>query len=105
MRESKAAYASCECSSPNHVFKLAMERWEGETPSATVELSVHLSHFLPWWRRIGRAAKYVLGVKSHDTDWDSVLLRRTDAESMLVLLNEYLAELDSPGVSPPPSKR
>lgn len=84
-----------------------MDRWPERHPPVSLVMSIHLSHFLPFWKRVKRYIRSVFGLGPNDSDLDMTTLKHQDTEAMSSLLEEYMADDEgkSPGVSPPPSKR
>lgn len=74
-------YVPCECSSADHVFRFCLDETDGD-----LWLEPHLTTYLPWWRRLGRAFNYVVGRRCRYGDWDSVLIGYDDAVKLRELM-------------------
>ncbi len=75
-------YMECACMSPEHLIKFYVDVEDGD-----VCLDVHLANWIPWYKRIWRAVKYVFGYKSKYGDFDSVILKDEDVLKIIELLN------------------
>jgi hypothetical protein len=64
---------TCSCLSPAHTVLFFQENYEGYQPILAME--VQLNQWLPWYKRIWYAIKYVFRRKTNDGGhWDTVLL-------------------------------
>lgn len=77
----------CECNSYEHQFIFLYDEEDNE-----LFLSVHLSTYLNFWKRLWYAAKYVFGYKSRFGEFDNTIVRYED----LNRLKEYANKVKSP---------
>lgn len=70
----------CECSSFNHTLRIISDKEDG-----TVWVEVPLNSYLPWWRRIIVAFKYIFLIGSSE-GYDSVALEHRDFDRIIGLL-------------------
>lgn len=85
----RTTYFECQCRSPEHTIRFWYDARE-------VELSteVQLNHYLPWWKRVLAAVKYVFGISTYP-HFDSFIMKSDDVERLMKLCQEYrIAELD-----------
>lgn len=83
-------YFECDCHSSKHSFTF------GDSPDIEgnftdpVYLHIHMAQYMPWYKRIVPAIRYILGHKSKYGDWDSVLLKQNDLERLKRLLDQAI---------------
>lgn len=84
-------HLDCECGSPEHITRYSLWDWGPDfPPEMMVELQA--SHYLPWYKRIAVAFKYIFsgeGVKWHD-----VLINPEDSDKLLNMITEYKKLMD-----------
>jgi len=71
----------CECWHPDHNFFVLYDRTDDE-----VTVQVKLNHWLPWYKRVWVALKYILGVTTNSGDYDEVLLSVEDRKKLAGVL-------------------
>jgi len=54
-------YIECACHLFDHTIRFTIDDWEDD-PNTNLIVETRMSHFLPWYRRIALAFKYVLGL-------------------------------------------
>lgn len=85
--EHKTEFFQCACKSHEHMLVVETE-WTPDIPG--ISLSVQLSQFQPFWKRVILALKYVLNM--HPTcngHWDTCLLNDQDVARLQTLLAQY----------------
>jgi hypothetical protein len=78
MNNLQYTYLPCECAS----FILDKENKE-------LWLEIHLNTYLPWWKRVWSAIKYIFGHKSEYGHFDCWMMRPDDANKIIELMEEY----------------
>ena len=78
MIKRKSELFVCACSIPQHIFYATKYEDEPEFYFYT-----RLNNWLPWYRRIYHAIKYVFG---GDCEWDEVILEEHDAQRLIEFL-------------------
>jgi hypothetical protein len=68
------------------------DRWDWDNPYPHSELiiSTGLDNWQPWWKRLVRAAEFVLTGKTKRYMWAETVVKRGDAERIRDYLNAYL---------------
>ena len=82
----------CDCHSPEHMVIFDRWDWDDPYPHGQLIISTSLVDYHPWWRRIVRAAEYVLTAKTKRYMWAETVVRRADAERIRDYLDNYLAQ-------------
>jgi hypothetical protein len=59
----------CQCSTFDHLFRMSLDPDDG-----TVVLTARLNHFLPWYRRVWTAVRYVFKTPSMRGEFDVTLI-------------------------------
>lgn len=78
-------YLECDCGDVDHLVRLHRD---DDPDWAATTISLQMSHYLPWYRRLVVAARYVLG--SHEKcHWVDALLDADKREK----LREFLADV------------
>lgn len=62
-------YIECDCHSDEHVLRFSMDPKDGD-----VCMSVFLSNWEPWYKRVWHAVKYIFGYKSQYGHFDSTVM-------------------------------
>jgi len=74
-------YMECACGSTEHLMKFHIDLDDGD-----LCLDVHLANWLPWYKRLYRAIKYLFGYKSKYGDFDNIIMKDEDVDRLLELL-------------------
>lgn len=82
----------CVCTHPAHMLTAQLDLGDREDlDDPTLSLAVQLSPFLPWYKRVYQATRYVLGIR--DTvwggHWDVCMLDKKSAEKLQSLLTAW----------------
>lgn len=79
----------CECLSPEHNIRF-MFMIDKDPRRNEISVDVHMSHYLPWYRRAWMALKYTLGIETR-SHYDTFMMSRVDAVRLRRLLEEFEA--------------
>lgn len=83
--DSTTAYFECACNSIQHLLKIEYLQEDNE-----IVLSFHLNSYLPWWKRLQLAIRYLFNPKdiSGFGNYDCVILnKQRDCERIVAMLN------------------
>jgi hypothetical protein len=91
----KTEYFDCSCHLPEHAVRFMLQPGYlpdekdkfGMTPEFYAE--VQLNNFLPWYRRLLPAVKYMFGRQASCGHWDCWLLKPEDTDRLHNLIVEY----------------
>jgi len=75
-------YVECQCSDFNHVVRFVLDEKDGE-----VWLEVNINPYLPWYKRVWEAVRYVLGMRAAYGHYDVTMLRDEDYVRLHALLD------------------
>lgn len=75
-------YFECQCSDFNHVFRFVLDEKDGEA-----WLEVNINHYLPWYKRVWEAVRYVFGLRPAYGHYDITMLREEDYVRLHALLD------------------
>ncbi len=78
-------YAECQCSDFNHLIRFNLDKDDGE-----VFLDTHLNQYLPWYRRIAIAWRYIFGRIDKFGHYDCTMLKPEDTKRIMDLLQHSL---------------
>lgn len=78
----------CQCHSPEHQFIFELYDDE-EHDYIDLQLYCLLNTYLPWYKRVLIAFKYICGNKSRFGIFDEVLIKPDDIPRIESILNEY----------------
>lgn len=78
----KTEYFDCDCSDFNHVFRFVLD-----TDDGTLWLEAQLSLWLPWYRRLWHAVRYVFGKSRMYGHYDITSLQEKDFDRLRELLD------------------
>jgi hypothetical protein len=84
----KQMFIICDCHSNEHMFALSYFANDEDEPYAY--LTVHLSHWENFFRRLWIGIKYAFGYRSRYGDWDGVIINPKEARNIIEFLNKYL---------------
>lgn len=85
----KNLYLECVCTDPEHVLRFTLASADGKDWPPVLTAYLHLSPFLPWYKRIWEGIKYVLGIRNQDGHFTGWTMDDRDIEKLLELLSEY----------------
>ena len=75
-------YFDCECSDFGHVIRFSLDHEDG-----SLWLEAHMCLWLPWYRRVWHAIRYVFGYPRLYGHYDITLLRNEDYDRLKALLD------------------
>jgi len=78
----------CSCQTMEHNLRFILDKKERE-----IFVEFFLSDYLPWWKRIIPAIKYLLGMKRHHTDFDCFIMKEEDIETLRNHLTKFLKDI------------
>lgn len=76
--EDKMLYIRCACHTPEHHFILHDGPDYNGDYEPWVYLETHLFNYLPWYKRIWPAIRYIFGYKSRYGNFDSINIGEKD---------------------------
>jgi hypothetical protein len=82
--EQKQEHFHCDCHSLTHIARVTV--WEDDTFPPEVYFDVAVNHYIPWYKRLPLAIKYLFGIR--DMDYTSVALT-DESLSRLKAIVEY----------------
>ena len=68
--------------------------WRPANENCELSVSVYLNSYLPFWKRIWLATKYVFGYRSKYGEFDVVNLRYEDIPRMKAILDKFTGRVD-----------
>lgn len=84
-------YIQCDCHSHEHILTVDLNDYSGEHgPDHMLSFGVQLNSYLPWWKRVLEAAKFILRVKPDCGHWDCMIVSPKDALAIEGLIMAYL---------------
>lgn len=78
----------CSCSSFDHNVRFEVDEEMGH-----ISISVPLNHWLPWWKRLILAVKYVFKRTERYGHYDTVMLNPHDYDRIRALLDDSLEKM------------
>jgi len=78
----------CKCSDVGHLVVLERTEWEGEEPN--LYLYLQLNHYLPFYKRVWNAIKYIFGTIDHQCHWSGTLITDESAKNLQTLLEKQI---------------
>lgn len=82
----KSKYFDCRCFADEHVLRFTYE--PDDPDDCELYAHVFLNDWLPWYRRLYRATKYVFGYKCKYGHWDCWLLDEENIDTLYTFLEE-----------------
>lgn len=90
VKDFEAKYFDCSCMSPEHTVRFVV-MLDNEVPERSdLNLEIQLNHYLPWYRRIVPAIKFLFGWRDLQNEYDTVVFKRED----VVRLKEFLQSFE-----------
>lgn len=83
-------FFDCECHSPHHLMRVSIFQWVDEpTCVADVDLTfdVQAQPYLPWYKRVWVAVRYVLN--GNGSDWYSSTLLNQNLPRLKAVIQDY----------------
>ena len=75
-------YIPCECKSLAHLTTISASKED-------VWISIHLNHYLPFWKRVTNALRYIFK-KENDGYYGETLVSKEDRKKIIDFLNKTL---------------
>ena len=88
-------YFECACGSAEHTIRFTLDK-EDEPPMIFGD--IYLDQFIPWYKRIFVAIKYILRIPPQNCHFDSWIMHDDDARRLKDMCDEFLT------TQPPASK-
>lgn len=79
---------NCACRCRDHMFVAALDDWEDH--DVDLIFMATINHYLPWYRRIGVALRYLFGMDNTFTSHADVVCSPEDAVKVRDLCQSYL---------------
>jgi hypothetical protein len=77
-------YFECQCSDYNHVFRFCHDLSDN-----SVMLEVNINHYLPWYKRVLEAIRYVFKMDRVHGHFDVTIMRPEDMNNLALLVDDY----------------
>lgn len=80
----------CECGDFSHTMRFARYDWTNEVsfgPDVDYYVEFMLNKYLPWYKRLWLAFKYVLGLEVIQSNYDTLLLTPDARKEIVELLS------------------
>ena len=87
--EDKHHYVRCECTSAEHT--LVFRVWNDE-----IFVETHLSKYLPWYKRVVLAVKYVFGYQCKYGAFAEFIWKKPQAQLVRSMLTDWLIKYKEP---------
>ena len=89
--EDRHEFFDCECRSIDHLMRVSIYQWvDSPTEEHEVDLSfcIQASPYLPWYKRLLAAVKYIFTGDSNEW-YSSTLLRHNDVPRLKEIIKDY----------------
>lgn len=86
LEEDKIVWVDCECLSPHHAIRI----WHSNDHywnEFIIEMRVN--NYLPLWKRVVNAFKYVFNISNKDGYYDSFHLKHENVNQLIDMLNDF----------------
>lgn len=80
----------CACGAPSHTTDILIDKEHKE-----VLIYASLNHYLPWYKRLLPAIRYVLGIDNTFVMYNESYLTLDDFNLKITEIKEYLEEMDN----------
>lgn len=77
-------YFDCACGSPEHTIRFTLDL--DDPPS--IYCDFYLDQYIPWYKRIWVAIKYILKLPPQNAHFDNWIMRLEDTERLIQLLEK-----------------
>jgi len=81
-------YFECACGSVEHTLRFSLDK---DDPPI-IYGDIYLSHYIPWYKRIYVAFKYIFKISPHHNHFDNWIMRKEDALKMIDMCSDFLDE-------------
>ena len=82
-------YFECACGSAEHTIRFTLDIEDKEDPPMIFG-DIYLDHYMPWWKRIWVAFKYVFRLPPQNSHFDSWIMYEPDAKRLRNMLDGFL---------------
>lgn len=82
----KTCYLECECGNFSHTFRLTHDYIDN-----SICLEVNLNHYLPWYKRVVAAVRYIFKMNRSHEHYDVTLLTSQSMEDLAYLADDYFS--------------
>jgi len=86
-------FFECRCGSNEHTLQFTYDKEDHE-----IYTSVFLNDWLPWYKRIYRAVKYVLGYKCQYGHWDCWIMDENDIDRFREMMDRFEIDNEKDGL-------
>lgn len=90
--EFRREHIECVCTSPSHIAVVELALSDRDTlEDPEIRLSVQLSPFLPWYKRVYEALRYVFGIRRTlwGGHWDVCVLDKNSVDKLQSMVTAY----------------
>lgn len=81
-------YFDCECHSPEHILRVMYDEDDKENNWDCIYIDFQFYPSRNVFKRIFIAFKYIFGIKSNNSPWEDMILKRKDVPRLINLLNK-----------------
>lgn len=87
-------YVECACTSDEHLVRITCDI-DDKHPErdSNVYINVQLSTYLPWYKRVVRAVRYVFGYECKYGHWDEAMLNMEQVGKLHMFLHAFGKEV------------
>lgn len=85
-------YVECDCRDDAHLFKLVYVPGDNYGVG-NVCLSVQMNQYLPWYKRVWQALRYVFGAESRFGHWDTTCMEPDRVQALHSFTGRCLVEM------------
>ncbi len=80
-------YFECACGSPEDTIRFTLDKELG-----MIYCDFYLNHYIPWYKRIWIAIKYIFKIPPHHPHFASWIMKRNDNIKLMKMCEEILNE-------------
>lgn len=80
-------FLECSCKDNSHLVVVKCDTWETDMPE--VYISYQLNTYLPWYKRIVHAIRYVFGRRNDGSSWDTTILTDQGVQDLEAVIKDY----------------
>ncbi len=93
--EDQRVYIQCDCYSHEHLLVVELGDFSSEDrPDHMLSFGIQMNHYLPWWKRVWVAIRYIAGAESIFGHWDSVIVPERKAAELKRLIDDYITRTE-----------
>lgn len=83
MSETQIEWFNCECGDNHHSIRLIYDGDEGD-----IFFEFRVNSYKSFWQRLRSAFKYLFNINNHDASYDTMIVRKDEAQRMIKLLEK-----------------